>query len=186
LASPVTADWRDGGIPMTYRVQCWMQAIACGTDYTWLVAFIGGRGLRTEKVELDRFSADIIIDIACKFWQHVLNDTPPTDIPVFTPPRHATREKQEVLQSEPLEFLVSEVYNLREQLRVLEEKERMLREALADKEGTLVIGAHKVILSRTRSSRFDSSRFRAEHPDVYEKYQAVIESVRMRIVPVED
>lgn len=90
--------------------------------------------------------------------------------------------------SVPVDYLESAIAKLRyvkQQRAVLDEIEQAaqaaLKEALGDNESGSIAGSEVVTWITSRPRRFDTKRFREEHPDVYDQYihESVVRSFRL-------
>lgn len=167
VANPAPAIW-SSGVPLPYYVQAMAQAAALGSDITWIVALVGGRGIRVESVEFSPEIWETIVDRVNTFWDCVQNKQPLPDGWWTPPPKNPGQKPREVTGD--MAQLAARYVELKRAEKELEELRAALLEAVPAGEK---IRAGGIIISRSsRKSRYvDTKAMEKEHPDIVDKYR---------------
>ena len=180
-----TKEWSvdDGeAIPLEYSAQVqWYMGIF-DVDFAYLAVLIGGNQYRHYRIERDKELFGMMRDRAVAFWQnHVLTGTPPApqnaeDVQKLYPQDDGGSKEAD---SETLQAY-NELCEIKTQIKALETKKAAAENILKEKIGEAAQMQHngeKLFTWKTQSSsRFNSSAFKAEYPDLYKAFSKTTES----------
>ena len=167
----------DSAIPVQYIAQVMHYMLATGIYTADVAVLIGHDDYREYTIELDAEQAEDLIRAEDEFYcRNILDDVRPADMtasdwgkvkPVKSSAVEATPEMLE---------LARDLANITSQIKVLEAREKTLRDALigfiGEKEGMLYDGAPVATYAgRERAGSFDSKKLSIDHPELYEKYK---------------
>ncbi len=68
--------WEDG-VPEHYQCQVLHQLAVTGKPWADVAVLIGGQEFRTYRIERDEEKINALVELEDRFWQHVVDDTPP-------------------------------------------------------------------------------------------------------------
>lgn len=141
-----------------------------------MIVLIGGIGIRLYEVEPDPEFPAVLAEKVLKFWEHVLNDTPPEEGFVSADLLLRNRKRTEVveeIEDQALLEVLSRYWDLHgivakaeKELAVL--KARIL-EAMGDRRG-IRVGPFEARVTTVTQTRFQASKLKAEQPEVYSRY----------------
>jgi putative phage-type endonuclease len=175
-------------VPESYLLQVTHYMNVLGYKEADLAVLIGGQDFRIYKFQLDPYLARVVEDRLTEFWfDHVLADVPPepttlSEINAFYPKDNgASVEADQVVLN-----AISERANAAE---VKKEAEEIIKEQDAIIKGymgenlTLVdrSGAKLASWKAQTANRFDTTKFKKDHPDLYSAYTKASESRVFRI-----
>jgi putative phage-type endonuclease len=167
------------GVPEHVAVQCQWQLYVSGLERAWVAVLFGGRRLQIHVVERDQHAIDLLVEVAGEFWQRIQDRTPPpVDAHRATADALAAAWAGEVDNDDRVDL--DDHVDLVEQLRAakavegeagteVSRIENELKALLADR-GVGTIDGEPVVTWKAAKA-FDETRFRAEHPDQWEKFQ---------------
>ena len=180
-----TKEWSadDGeAIPLEYSAQVqWYMGIF-DVDFAYLAVLIGGNQYRHYRIERDKELFEMMRDRAVAFWQnHVLTNTPPAPqnaedvLKLYPQDDGGSKEADgETLQA------YNELCEIKAEIQALETKKAAAENILKQKIGEAAQMQHngeKLFTWKTKSSnRFNSSAFKAEHPDLYKAFTQTTQS----------
>ena len=163
-------------IPLYYETQVqWYMAVT-GIKTFYVAVLIGGQDFRMYRVDRDEDVIQAIVAKAEDFWMnHVLKDEPPAPVNVEDIKKLYARDNGEMAEASTEEAIdIGELRNLSGQIKELEEQKKAVASrlilAIGEKTG-LTLGGKKAITYKAQSStRFSSTAFRKDHPDLYDDY----------------
>ncbi|TCS80355.1 YqaJ viral recombinase family protein [Tepidibacillus fermentans] len=173
-------EWKDDDIPASYLIQCQHYMAVTGFDSWWIAVLIGGNKFIYKKIERDEEIIQYLINIEKDFWDnHVVKRIPPmfdgskasSDLLKALYPE-AEHDSEIELDSEA-DTLITALEQVNEELKQLEEKKAEYENRIKAKLGDFERGIasnHIVTWKTINSSKFDSTRFKKEHPDLYKQY----------------
>lgn len=166
--------------------------LACyGFDYGYVGVLVGNRTLELIKVERDETLINLIENGAKEFWGYIeRKEIPPLDgkkasqeyLKLAYP--KAEPKKETKLNIDVYGELIAEYSCIKEELKPLEEKKKLIENRLKDALGDAeigIIGSKSVKWSNVTSNRFDSKTFKVDHPDLYQQYVKQSHSRRFSI-----
>ena len=183
--------WDDDRVPDEYLIQVQHYLAVTGYQYAYIAVLIGGQQYQHKYIPRDEEIINYLIRIESDFWQMVENRTPPemdgsqasTDVLNILYP--ASDPKSEII-------LPDEALNLIEEYKAAQAEEKAAKErkeAAANKLKALLgecetgrIGEHKVTWKTVSSSRLDTKKLKAEHPDIYKQYAKTSEYRRFTVI----
>ncbi|PFC44731.1 hypothetical protein COJ11_31330 [Bacillus cereus] len=173
-------EWRDEEVPAAYLLQCQHYMAVTGYEAWWIAVLIGGNKFVHKKIERDEELIQYLIDIEKDFW---LNNVEKNEPPMFDGSDAST----DLLKHLYLESITDSFVSLGKQeellieardqvdreIKVLQEQKAEYENKIKAKLGTNEVGGtenYKVYWKSYITNRFDSKRFKADHPDLYEQY----------------
>lgn len=172
-------EWEDEDIPIEYRLQCLHYLAVTGFERGYIAVMIDNTKFVWKVVERDEELIEMIIQEEVAFWNdHVLAGV----IPAFDGSEASTNLLNELysrakgdqvyLPSEA-EIIIEKWEEAKEYEKTWKETkakyENQLKEALKDAETGLTEN-HVVSWKNVDINRFDSKRFKVDHPALYEEY----------------
>ncbi|HEB4954402.1 YqaJ viral recombinase family protein [Bacillus thuringiensis] len=173
-------EWEDEEVPAAYLLQCQHYMAVTGYEAWWIAVLIGGNKFVHKKIERDEELIQYLIDIEKDFW---LNNVEKNEPPMFDG-SDASTELLKHLYPESIadsfislgkqeELLIEARDQVEREIKVLKEQKAEYENKIKAKLGTNEVGGtenYKVQWKSYTTIRFDSKRFKAEHPDLYEQY----------------
>lgn len=182
-------DWADG-VPTYYLTQVtWYMAVT-GWDMAHVAVLIGGNDYREFDVPRDEEDVRAVTEAATDFWEsYVVRDVMPQvvgadagTIAGLHPDQgdeYATPD--DVAGADELIRQYAEALDAeREASGSRRDAQARLCQLIGDSAG-IVTDIARVTWSRSESRRFDSKRFRAEHPDLYDSYQTTCNVSKLNV-----
>jgi len=179
-------EWEDDSLPDDYytQVQHYMMVL----DLDWfLVVVLIGRKLEWRLVPRNPAFIDAMRDREIEFWKDCIEGgmmPAPTGIAsendALTAAFSNVRDESLELGGE-YEKWTERYLAIQDQVKALDAEKKELQAKLKAGLGeykTGIVGDHKITWSRFSQSRFDSTAFKKENPDLYEKYQKESQSGR--------
>lgn len=171
-------EWNDR-IPPEYMMQIQHYMAVTGLRKTYIAALIGGNHFVYHVIERDEGFIAEVIEMECRFWEeNVLGGKEP-EYDGSAAAADWLAEKYSVSNGECVDLpdetvsLCEEYSEITEQIEALSaEKDALsnrLKSLLRDNE-VGIAGRFKVSWKSVDSSRFDSTRFKADNPEMYGKY----------------
>ncbi len=173
-------EWEDEEVPAAYLLQCQHYMAVTGYEAWWIAVLIGGNKFVHKKIERDEELIQYLIDIEKDFW---LNNVEKNEPPLFDG-SDASTELLKHLYPESItdsfvslgkqeELLIEARDQVDREIKVLQEQKAEYENKIKAKLGTSEAGGtenYKVFWKSYTTNRFDSKRFKADHPDLYEQY----------------
>ncbi|PGS04820.1 hypothetical protein COC45_28060 [Bacillus cereus] len=173
-------EWEDEEVPAAYLLQCQHYMAVTGYEAWWIAVLIGGNKFVHKKIERDEELIQYLIDIEKDFW---LNNVEKNEPPMFDG-SDASTELLKHLYPESIadsfvslgkqeELLIEARDQVDREIKVLQEQKAEYENKIKAKLGTNEVGGtenYKIYWKSYTTNRFDSKRFKAEHPDLYEQY----------------
>ncbi|MDM5193520.1 YqaJ viral recombinase family protein [Bacillus hominis] len=173
-------EWEDEEVPAAYLLQCQHYMAVTGYEAWWIAVLIGGNKFVHKKIERDEELIQYLIDIEKDFW---LNNVEKNEPPMFDG-SDASTELLKHLYPESIadsfvslgkqeELLIEARDQVDREIKVLQEQKAEYENKIKAKLGTSEAGGtenYTVYWKAYTTNRFDSKRFKAEHPDLYEQY----------------
>lgn len=184
--------WEGGEAPAHYIVQVQHQHAVMGTTVGYIGALLGGNRLYIIRVDRDDELIDTIIAQEKEFWNEYVNGD---GVPEIDGTETTTDLLTQVFsESDPdasVEFTPDVLDALAEyqkaasqEKEVAERKRRasnILRESLGEAETGMAYGVSVITWKPQVTERFDAKQFRAEHPEMHDKYVKKSESRVLRV-----
>jgi putative phage-type endonuclease len=172
-------DWADE-VPLPVRVQVQAELHVYGAPYGWAVGFVGGRRFHLHRIDRDdEFIRDVLIPETRAFWDgHVRAEIPPAP----STPAEAVRrwsgdpDHPPVIADAELLQILADYDAARHAAKSYEAGAEEYALALMKRLGdaTELVDEHgRTLLTwrpRAGSRRFDTTRFREEHPELATEY----------------
>ena len=160
-------------IPLYYETQIqWYMAVT-GIKKFYVAVLIGGQDFRMYEVQRDEDVIKAIIEKCHAFWfKKVLADVPPDPINADDIKKLYARDNGEMVEASNDEAAdIGELRTIRERIKELQDQEKAVANrvilAIGEKSGLLIGGEKAVTYKAQNSSRFASTAFKKEHPDLY-------------------
>lgn len=176
-------DW-ESGPPDYYMLQIQHYLGVTDYSYAYVAVLIGGNHFKYFKIYRDDFIIDKIILAEMEFWKMVQEKITPEIHPQDSESIAALFPEdndETVLMPPEYEELVEQYWNIQATIKSLEYDLEAVKNKikLFAGENKYVRGLrYKVVLPTITKKLFDSKRFAAEHPDVYEQYKTKESSYR--------
>lgn len=193
-ASPYSADkWKDGQVPAHYLIQCHHYMAVLGAKAWYIAVVIYGREFKFVKIERDEEIVNNLIKIEKEFWeQHVVPKIMPAPDGSDSAEKFIGtyfKETKENLSVPLLGF--DDKLKRREEINELIDKLSVEKKQIEQeikvymKDSEIAENEHFLVSwKNTISNRLDSSRLKAEMPEVYEKFMKTIKSRRFLVKTV--
>lgn len=178
-------EW-ENKIPREYVLQViWYLGIT-GRKRGWIACLIGGQKFDYKPIDFDQELFDLMIEKALKFWDMVKNDVPPMILPEDDTtlaelyPTH-TEDLIEIQEmNDRIAYLQEIKMHIDEMTKEKREIETELKTLIKDKAGVLT-DRYKITWKAQTSMRIDSTKLKAECPEIAEKYMKESSSRVLRI-----
>ena len=189
-ASPFMAEhWKDGKIPLSYQIQCYHYMTVCNADAWYIAVLIYGRDFKYYRLERDESMLADLVRIEQDFWENHVQKRilPEPDGSKLADSVIAEYYKNSVAEILPLKGFDDK---LRRRQELKEDMEQMEREKKKiEQELKLYLGEaelaenerYRVSWKSVSSNRVDESRLKEEQPEIYARYQKVIQSRRLTV-----
>lgn len=187
-SSYAVSNW-DTDIPMTYYFQLMHYLNVTGLDVGYIALLIDGRDFKYFRYEKDNDIIEMMEQDLDKFWQHVINKTPPpsqrmSDIVQKFPTDVGT----EIIANDAVLTALEIIRDCKDKIKELETKlqtsEFIVKNYL--EENTFLVDDSGNTLATWKASkptkRFDSTRFKQENPEMYGKYEIESPGARRFII----
>lgn len=186
-----SADWEDGKVPDQYMLQVQHYMEVCGLDFAIIAVLIGGNRLQWTQIEKDRELVEQLVELERRFWQHVLSKTPPpvdgsTACTEMLAKRYPSSSNISplILPAESEEWIAGYFAAAAEEDAAAERKrlfENRLKEQLQNQERGLTSKGFVVAWKEVAATRFDTKKFKTDHPDLAAAYLTESSSRRFTI-----
>ncbi len=178
----------DGEIPLEYYLQLQHYLNVTGHKWGEIAVLLDGYDFRRYYFERDEELISVMTEKLVDFWvNHIETQTPPEpinseDIKKLYP---KTDPDKVIEANSVLLEAVSEIKTLKEHLKEIkaeiEQKEEMIKLTMRDAELLTNNGEKLVTWKSYVSNRFDSKKFKADNPELYNKYLTQSETRRFLI-----
>ncbi|HFK1462291.1 YqaJ viral recombinase family protein [Bacillus sp. YAF12_1] len=173
-------EWEDEEVPAAYLLQCQHYMAVTGYEAWWIAVLIGGNKFVHKKIKRDEELIQYLIDIEKDFW---LNNVEKNEPPMFDG-SDASTELLKHLYPESItdsfvslgkqeELLIEARDQVDREIKALQEQKAEYENKIKAKLGTNEVGGtenYKIYWKSYTTNRFDSKRFKVEHPDLFEQY----------------
>ena len=165
-------------IPDYYTTQVQWYLGVTGFPYAYVAVLIGGQDFRIYRIESDNELIDLLVERCRQFWfGNVIRDIPPEPITAADSEKlYAGKQVEEIPEADSeTALMISNLINIKLQTRDLDKQASALKEkiiaALKDKTGFAIGGKKACSFVISKYDAFDTKRFAAEHPDLYQEYK---------------
>ncbi|PGY33521.1 hypothetical protein COE09_31225 [Bacillus thuringiensis] len=176
----VKTEWEGDEIPEQYLVQIQWYFFVTGLQWGCFAALVGGNKFIIKEIERDDELIRYLVDIAKDFWlNHVEKDEPP----MFDGSEASTQllkqlysesiEDSSIRLGKQEELLIEAREQVEREISVLKEQKAEYENKLKAKLGSHEKGTTENYIIHWKSytsNRFDSKRFKTDHPDLYKEY----------------
>ena len=165
-----------GDIPASYYAQCMHYMAVTGMDKWYIAILVLGKAFYFFEVERNEEEIEALIREEHRFWNYVKTDQePPVDGTDSTSEAlnqvfDASEGAGSVLISDDLTSMILELKSKQKELQTMQkEYENQVKDLMGD--AVYAYSNHASITwKESVSKRFDTTRFKKENPDIYEKY----------------
>lgn len=172
-------EWEEDGVPMTYFAQLQHYLYVTGHKWGMFAILVNGRTLRTIPVDRDEEYLDVAIPVLHDFWNNnVLKGIPPEPLTEddikkrFPKSIPGTRIE---LTDESYDLLLEQKRlsaKAKEYEKKADELKTQFKALLGNAEAAVYDGNVVATFKSTKDSlRFDADLFKAEWPDLFERYR---------------
>ncbi len=174
-------------IPLYYETQIQWYLGVTGAKVCYLAVLLDTSDFRIYRIPRNQDVIDAIVERCRHFWfENVQKRVPPEAINSDDVKKLYQRDDGEMTEAnvEALEA-ICELRAINEQIRGIEEQKKALQERLiltiGEHSGLTIDGVKAASYKAQDRSRFDTKTFKADHPDLYEKYtsQSTIRILRV-------
>ena len=170
-------DW-DDGLPLEYYLQIQHYMAVCDLTKAYCATLIGGNKFNYQIVERDTETINTIIALESDFWiNHVLKGVPPVvtdkDAELLGSLYPKSNNTTAILPTDADQIISDylEIKNLEEEIKSKKaECENKLKAMLGDSESAVSSTGYTVSWKSVKSSKFDTTRLKTEHPEIVEAY----------------
>lgn len=172
--------WEGEEIPASYLLQCQHYMAVTGYEAWHIAVLIGGNKFIYKKVERDEELIQYLIDIEKNFWEeHVLKENPPmfdgsdASVDLLKALYPEAIPNTEILLPADTNTYLEALDQVNEDLQQLENQKKEYEnkiKALMGENEKGIAGERLITWKSITSNRFDSKRFSAEYPDLYNKF----------------
>lgn len=171
-------EW-ENGIPTEYMMQIQHYMAVTGLKKTYIAALIGGNHFVYKIIDCDDKMIDNIIEMERRFWEeNVLGGIEPEadgseGTTAWLNDRYSKSNGERIELPDETVSLCEEYSDISEQIEALSAEKDALGNRLKSlmKENEVgIAGRFKVSWKSVDSSRFDSTKFKADNPEMYGKY----------------
>lgn len=181
-----------GDIPASYYAQCMHYMAVTGMDKWYIAIIVLGKAFYFFEVERNEEEIEALIQQEHKFWNYVKTDQePPVDGTDSTSEAlnqvfDASEDVGSVLISDDLTSMILELKSKQKELQTIQrEYENQIKDLMGD--AVYAYSNHASITwKESVSKRFDTTRFKKENPDIYEKYLKESKTRRFLIKEIEE
>lgn len=172
------SDWADGAVPDEAAIQLQHYVALTGAAQGWAACLVSGRDLVWREVARDDALIEAIRAAAAAFWPLVESRTPP-DPERWTCSMDAVRALYPTAQRETAELpdvageLAAQLLDAKARAKAADAEAEHLQATLCMMMGDAAkasAGGYRLNWTPTTASRFDSTAFKAEHPDLHAAY----------------
>lgn len=184
IAGNVTSEHK---IPIYYETQVQWYLGVTGAKTCYVAVLIGGSDFRIYKVDRDEALIQAIVEKCWAFWHdNVLARVPPAPINADDVKKLYEKDNGEMLEaSNEVATTIGELRTVKAQMKELEEQKKALEAdlilAIGEAQGFTIGGQKAVTYKAQSSTRFDSTRFKAERPELYKQYAKTSSTRVLRI-----
>ena len=171
-------DWSDG-VPIYYQTQVQHYLMVTGLSKAYVAVLIGGNTFQIHEVYADTTVQDMLLAVEQEFWNKVQNMIRPNidgsdAAKIYLDNLYNTGGlKDELLLPEDAIEYIDEYLQACADEEVIKAKKQEatnhLKEYLKDHEQA-ICGNHKITWKSVTTERFESKKFKEEHPDMYQQY----------------
>lgn len=185
------SEWVGEDAPACYICQVQWYMYVLGYEKAYLCAIVGGNKWVQHEIQRDDELIEMIVDKVSDFWyNNVMKDIPP-HITGSNACSKLLDEKYSKCTKEDLKPLtrdfrakLEELKSLKDTKKLLEDNIRLieneLKEYIGEEQGAYIDNT-EVYWKNTTTKRFDSTRFKKENKELYEKYVNETNSRRFSI-----
>lgn len=181
-----------GDIPASYYAQCMHYMAVTGRDKWYIAILVLGKAFYFFEVERNEEEIEALIQQEHKFWNYVKTDQePPVDGTDSTSEAlnqvfHPSDDVGSVIISEELTSMLLELKSKQKELQTIQkEYENQIKDVMGD--AVYAYSNHaNITWKESVSKRFDTTRFKKENPDIYEKYVKESKTRRFLIKEIEE
>jgi len=188
------SEWRGSEIPEEYLIQCYHYMAVTGKKTWYIAVLIGNRNFLWKEITRNQDIIDKIIKKEVDFWNTFV-------VPKVQPLQLITSEDDgairalypQATEDSVIEFddkvgrICESLDSMKADFRILgkeiEEQENTLKALLQDKEIGLT-KKYKITWKNQVERRFDSFRFKEDHPDLYAKYSPEVNKRILRLTVI--
>ena len=182
-------DWQDG-LPIEYYCQVMHYMAVTGMSSAYVAVLLGGNEFRIQRVDREESMVQILIQGEKRFWDYVVNDTPPearaNDLEALNLLYPKAHEKQVELPAEAKGILTDyekASHDLELAKKAKEMAEAKLKAMMADAE-IGVIGSHRISWKNVSTTRLNSTKIKSElltNDDLLKEYSSTSVSRTFKI-----
>lgn len=172
-------EWKDDEIPAQYLAQVQHYLGVTGADKAYIAVLIGGNKFIWKEVDRDEELIDYIIQAERTFWEdHVLKNIPPaldgsTAAEEYLKNKYEQSEQEVIKLKKNYNKLLEDRAVLERDIKLLETRKKEIDNNIKNelKEAdTGITDKFTITWKPIVTSRVDTKRLKAEHPEIYTKF----------------
>lgn len=189
-ASPwMAAQWEDGKAPLSYQIQCYHYMAVCELDAWYLAVLLYGKDFRFYRLERDEGLIRDLIRVEQEFWERYVQARimPPPDGSPLADRILGQRYRKSRNCTLPLTGFDEKLcrrQKLNAQMEMLQKERRQIEQDLKQYLGEAEAAENdhfRVVWKPVCSHRLDDQRLKREQPELYQRYQKIINTRRLTI-----
>lgn len=184
IAGTVTSEHK---IPIYYETQVQWYMGVTGARVAYVAVLIGGSDFRVYEVKRDEDLIGVMVGRCWAFWRdHVMKRVPPE--PTNADDVKKLFEKDSGVMKEATNEVattIGELRNIKQRIKELEAEKKALEcdliVAIGEDTGFTIDGKKAATYKTQSATRFDSTAFKADHPELYREYSKTSTTRVLRI-----
>jgi len=173
-------EWVDEEIPANYLVQVNHYMAVAGYEKAYICVLIGGQRYLYKEIERDEELIQILIQAEKDFWEnHILKRVPPPLDGSSAAEKYLKERFKDSAQgvainlSSEYKDKISDYFELKNTIKTLDLQAKEIENNIKFELGEAEIGYapdYEINWKSVTSNRFDSKRFKTEHPELFKQY----------------
>lgn len=185
-------EWENNDIPPEYMLQVQEYMAVTGYAAAHVACLVGGQKFIHKVIPRDEETISMIIKLCSHFWFHVLRRVPPemdgSDAAAKLLDRlYPQSQKTSIILPTDADDLVQEYMAGKEAEEAAktkkQEAENKLKDMLQEHEQGITPAGSKITWKTVNSSRIDSKKLKADHPEIAAQYNVESSSRRFTVAP---
>ncbi|KAF5045664.1 YqaJ-like viral recombinase domain protein [anaerobic digester metagenome] len=184
-------EWDGDEIPASYIIQIQHYLAVTGAKKAYVAVLIGGQKFIWKEIQRDEELIQTIIDLERRFWaDHVLKGVPPALDGSSAAEKYL---KEKYTMADPGSSIdlkgefneqIEQYLSLQESIKELTTKANAIENGLKNEMGDTEAGftpKYQVLWKNVVTARFDSKAFKAQHPDLADRFMKETSSRRFTV-----
>ena len=179
-------DWKNGIVPHAYVLQVNWYCRFLNADHAWLAVLVGGQSFLQFRIEADPNLIAAREQLAHQYWPYVeRQEVPPAELMDATDLKalFTTDNGQAIELNDDTDTVIAALNAMKDRAkeiaRHIDALELKLKQRMADNYMAVTPTRQFVKLSTTTTTRLNSKKLQAEHPELFASYQETSTSRRL-------